>query len=129
MHDPSSEAARWLDQAANDLQFARYAFDGAYYHQVCFLCHQVSEKALKSILYADGARSVVGHSLSGLVDRLSSSRPAVAELRDLAAELDLYYIPSRYPNGLLEGTPHQAFTRSQAQRALDAAGRFLEAAR
>ena len=42
-------------------------------------------------------------------------------LRDLAAEPDLYYIPTRYPNGLVEGTPYQAFTRAQAGRALNGA--------
>jgi HEPN domain-containing protein len=48
-------------------------------------------------------------------------------LRDHAAELDLYYIPSRYPNGLVEGTPHGAFTRSQAERAVDSAEQTLAA--
>ena len=42
-------------------------------------------------------------------------------LRDVAAELDLYYIPTRYPNGLVEGTPYKAFTRAQDERALTGA--------
>ncbi|MBW2263452.1 MAG: HEPN domain-containing protein [Deltaproteobacteria bacterium] len=129
MHDPAAEAARWMDQAENDLEFARYALEGGYHHQVCFLCHQASEKAIKSVLFGDGARTVIGHSLVGLIDKLSRDRATLAALRDGAAELDLFYIPTRYPNGLVEGTPHEAFTRSQAERAISQAERILEAAR
>ncbi|MFH1143702.1 MAG: HEPN domain-containing protein [Candidatus Eisenbacteria bacterium] len=53
----------------------------------------------------------------------------IRRLRDQAAELDLYYIPSRYPNGLVEGTPHLAFTRAQAERAIEAADAALAAVR
>jgi len=35
----------------------------------------------------------------------------------------------RYPNGLVEGTPHSAFTRSQAERALTAADTVLTTVR
>jgi len=129
MHDPKAEGRRWLDQADNDLEFARYAYQGKFFHQVCFVAHQCAEKALKSLHYAAGARSVVGHSVVGLLARLIEKHPDLDVLQDLAAELDLYYIPTRYPNGLIEGTPHQAFTRSQAEHAMKAAEAVLEAAR
>jgi HEPN domain-containing protein len=118
-----------MAQADNDLEFARYALQGGYHHQVCFLCHQASEKAIKAVLFGDGARSVIGHSLVGLVERACGDHAALASVRDGAAELDLFYIPTRYPNGLVEGTPHEAFTRSQADRALSQAERIIEAAR
>jgi HEPN domain-containing protein len=72
---------------------------------------------------------VIGHSAVGLVTSLGEKHPGLTALRDLAAELDLYDIPTRYPNGLVEGTPHQAFTRAQAERAVKAAATILDAVR
>jgi HEPN domain-containing protein len=129
MRDPKGEGRRWLAQAENDLKFAQHALEGEFYHQVCFVAHQCSEKALKAILYAGGARNVIGHSVAGLLARLAADHRLPASLHDHAAELDLYYIPTRYPNGLVEGTPYEAFTRSQADRALQSAQEFLAAAR
>ncbi|MBD3336960.1 MAG: HEPN domain-containing protein [Candidatus Eisenbacteria bacterium] len=105
MHDPIDEGRRWLDQAENDLAFARHALKGDFYHQVCFVAQQCVAKALKAVLYAKGARNVIGHSAVGLLDRLIPDYPELESLRHQAAELDLYYIPSRYPNGLVEGPP------------------------
>lgn len=127
MHDPKAEGRRWLDQAENDLAFARHALQGEFYHQVCFAAQQCVEKAFKAVLYSEGARNVIGHSAVGLLGRLVPAHPRLEPLRDCAAELDLYYIPSRYPNGLIEGTPHEAFTRSQAERAIDSAAQALAA--
>ena len=45
-----------------------------------------------------------------------------------ARELDLFYVPTRYPNGLDEGTPGEAFSARQAERALALAAAILEAA-
>jgi HEPN domain-containing protein len=129
MHDPKVEARRWIDQAENDLAFARHAHQGQFFHQVCFVAHQCAEKALKALHYAAGARNVIGHSAAGLLVHLLAKHPDLEMLRDVAAELDLYYIPTRYPNGLIEGTPHQAFTRAQAEHALKAAEAVLDAAR
>lgn len=121
MHDPRAEGRRWLEQAENDLAFARHALAGEFFHQVCFIAQQAAEKALKAAHFTGGARTVLGHSVVGLLARLVSEHPDLEPLRDVAAELDLYYIPTRYPNGLVEGTPYQAFTRAQAERALSGA--------
>lgn len=40
-------------------------------------------------------------------------------------ELDLHYIPSRYPNGLPSGYPHQFYDEETAQRALKAAEKIF----
>ena len=129
MHDPRAEGRRWLGQAENDLAFARHALDGAFFHQVCFIAQQAAEKALKAAHFAGGARTVLGHSLVGLLERLIPDRAALERLRDLAAELDLYYVPTRYPNGLVEGMPYEVFTRTQAERALTSAETILAAVR
>jgi len=121
MQDPASEG--------RNLAFAAHALRGEFFHQVCFVAQQSAEKALKAIHFADGARSVIGHSAVGLLARLLDKRPQLEPLNDLAAELDLYSIPTRYPNGLVEGVPHRAFTRTQAERAMGAARSIVEAAK
>ncbi len=127
MRDPKVEGRRWLEQAENDLVFARYALDGGFYHQTCFVAQQCAEKAVKALHYHEGARTVIGHSVVGLLAPLLATRPELGSLNDPAAELDLFYVPTRYPNGLVDGTPHRAFTRAQAERALECAERILSA--
>lgn len=78
--------------------------------------------------YLEGARFVFGHSLVELLEALVDRHPAMAALRDAARQLDQYYIPTRYPNGLPGGVPADVFSRSQAEQAVSHARRFLEEA-
>ena len=48
-------------------------------------------------------------------------------LLDQARELDLHYIPSRYPNGIPSGYPHQFYTKKVAEQALTAAEKIFSA--
>jgi HEPN domain-containing protein len=78
--------------------------------------------------YARGARAVLGHAVRALIDRLDPRVRALDDLVDAGRELDLYYIPTRYPNGLDAGTPAEAFSAVQATRAIEHAQRILDAA-
>ncbi|MBD3235538.1 MAG: HEPN domain-containing protein [Candidatus Eisenbacteria bacterium] len=129
MHDPKAEGRRWLALAENDPAFARHALQGEFFYQVCFVCQPCVAKALKALRYARGARNVIGHSVVKLLDATAEVHPALESLRDSGAELDLYYIASRYPNGLVEGTPHESFTRKQDERALASGEEGLAAVR
>jgi HEPN domain-containing protein len=60
------EGGRWLLQAEQDLDDARYCFDGRKFHLACFLSQQTAEKALKAFLYARGEERVFGHSVAEL---------------------------------------------------------------
>jgi len=124
-----AEALRWVGQAEDDLRFARLGLAEEFYAQACFLAQQSGEKALKAIRYLRGERRVVGHSLVVLVESLRDELPDADALRSPAAELDLHYVPARYPNGLPDLAPFQAYTREQAQRAIEAAERFVRIAR
>ena len=53
---------------------------------------------------------------------------AFAALLDAARELDLLYVPTRYPNGLDAGTPARAFSQVHSGRASELAERFVAAA-
>lgn len=129
--DPKEEAQRWLLQADNDLDAARSIMGLGFYAQACFLAQQAAEKGLKALVYRQGARYVLGHSIRGLLEQLLEQYPALERSRELASRLDQYYITSRYPNALPEGglAPFQVFTQGQAQEALDGAEGILREVR
>ncbi len=122
------EAERWLGQAEDDLRLARVALRERFFAQTCFIAQQVAEKAVKSLRYLRGEREVLGHSVRKLMQPLTSELPELTALVEDAAELDLHYVPTRYPNGLPDLAPYQAYVEGQARRALEAAERFVAAA-
>ncbi|MFQ5684972.1 MAG: HEPN domain-containing protein [Candidatus Binatia bacterium] len=117
-----AESTRWFQQASSDLEAVRWNIQGGFYDTACFLAQQAGEKALKSLLYYLGARrtALITHSLVEMVEEGKREVRALAVLLDEARELDLHYIPSRYPNGLPSGYPHQFYGKEMAERALSA---------
>jgi len=129
MKRPRAEAERWLAQAESDLRFAELGLRESFFAQTCFVCQQAVEKALKALHYLGGARVVLGHSLVELLDPLIAEQSVLAGLREGAQQLDQYYVPTRYPNGLPGGVPADVFTERQADEAVRVARAFLAAAR
>ena len=124
-----AEAERWIRQAESDLAFADLGVREGFSAQACFTSQQAAEKALKAVLYLRGARFVPGHSLVELLDRAGAATESLNHLRDSARQLDQYYIPTRYPNGLPGGIPAEVFTDAQAKDAVERGRAFIEAAR
>lgn len=124
----ADEAARWLAAAREDLDFSRYARAGGFHAQACFHAQQAAEKSVKAVHFDMGARAVIGHNLRNLIARLDPPRAALSAHLDGARELDLLYVPTRYPNGLDAGTPAEAFSAQQSERAIGIAMGILEAA-
>ena len=128
------EAERWLRQAESDLAFAALGAQEGFPAQACFTSQQAAEKAVKAVLYLSGARFVPGHSVVELLDRAAAAvadadAAPLRHLQDSARQLDQYYIPTRYPNGLPGGIPAEVFTDAQAEDAVGRARSFVEAAR
>src|SRR4029453_13111808 len=87
---------------------------------------QAAEKALKALLYAQGARVVLGHSVRELARQCEGHDSAFAEVADAPPLLDHFYIPTPYPKGLPPpAIPSQSFTSAQAQAAQEAAERVI----
>ena len=128
MNDPEREAGRWLAAAQEDLAYARHAGSGGFHAPACFHAQQAAEKAVKALHYKSGARAVIGHNVRALIEELDSPEPRLEALTDAARELDLFYLPTRYPNGLDAGTPGEAFSEVQSERAVDLATRIVRAA-
>lgn len=118
-------SADWLAQADNDLAWARHSADGGFHAQACFAAQQAAEKAIRGLILAhhDVSR---GHSLLHLLGKLPLSMEVDEELSMCAAELDQYYIPTRYPNGFAAGSPFEYFSTSLSKKAIVHAQRIID---
>lgn len=121
MKTSEKEAVRWIRQSEDDFKFVQWVLsENAYFDKGCFIAQQAGEKALKACLYALGQRSVIGHSLFELSNELGQKDSRFSPLMDAAKQLDRFYIPTRYPNGIPGGSPFQVFNRQDLEKALDA---------
>lgn len=126
-----TEATRWALTARDDLNAAALLTRHAMHSLACFHCQQAAEKAVKSLHYLYGL-DPWGHSVSKLIADLTPVRTQVPgevlEAQDDAARLDQFYIPTRYPNGVPDITPSQAFRARDASDGLAIAERLVQAA-
>lgn len=123
--DARKEYERWSRQASLDLEDAEYNARGGRHHLACFLAQQAVEKALKAYLYLQGHRVVWGHSAAELVKDAAEGDPEFSTLKDRAALLDRFYIPTRYPNGLPGGIPSESFMAKDSEEAMLAAREII----
>ena len=126
--DPREEGRRWLQQAQQDIDDARYNQAGERYHLTCFLAQQAGEKALKGYLYAQGIERVWGHSVADLARQAAECDTRFEAFISIGGSLDRHYIPTRYPNGLPGGIPADAFDADDAEKALQQAQHLIQEA-
>ncbi len=112
----------WFRQAENDLEWARHSMKGEFFSQVCFICQQCAEKALKAFCLGKGYDSIRTHSLFQIIKALGEN----GELEKCARELDIYYISARYPDALPAGAPFELISKEQAERALKSAETVID---
>ena len=98
---------RWLEFARQDLQMAELALNEGIYNQVCFHSQQCVEKCVKGLLANLGKALPRTHSIVDLLGLLPAKH--LQQLREDLAQLDIFYIPTRYPDALpgslAEGLP------------------------
>lgn len=129
MNVPDAEARRWWDQACEDIAVVRTLHAAGHHAASCFHAQQTAEKALKSVLYSQGQRLVLGHSVLELARQCETIDPAFSAASAAGVLLDPFYIPTRYPNGLpTPAVPGRFYDVGQSQLAMDAAERVLRAA-
>lgn len=117
------ESRRWFQQAYYDLKAAEWNLEGGFHNTVCFLAQQSAEKALKSLLFYLGLRrkAFFTHSIVEMIQEGQKKAPFLMELAIDARELDLHYIPARYPNGLPDGYPYQFYDQNMGKHAIKSA--------
>jgi HEPN domain-containing protein len=115
-----TEAERWVKQALYDQAAADTSYKHGYHAWACFLCQQAAEKALKAYLYDQGQGPVIGHSTYRLAQECATLDNTFSDVLPSCKQLDQFYIPTRYPNGLPGGVPHEFFDDSHSNVALAA---------
>ena len=114
----------WYEQGLRDFERAKLDLEYKYYEWVCFTAQQSAEKVLKALALKLGF-TVWGHSLNEILSVISSKIDVPNEIKEFAKLLDLYYIPTRYPNGFFIGKPADYFTEKQAKEALNATNNII----
>ena len=98
---------RWLEFAGQDLQMAELALKETIYNQVCFHSQQCVEKCLKGLVADMGKTPPRTHSIVDLLSLLPAD--FLSDMREDLSQLDIFYIPTRYPDALpgslAEGLP------------------------
>jgi len=117
---------RWFSQAESDLKAADWNFQGEFYENVCFFSQQAIEKALKAFLYKKGEKELITHSSSALAKKAIKYNKDFDKIIDDCKDLDKYYIPTRYPDSVPEGTPHEFYQEEDAEKALKVAKKVFE---
>ncbi|MCM8766415.1 MAG: HEPN domain-containing protein [Candidatus Omnitrophica bacterium] len=113
------EAQRWLKEAEADLKAAKDSLKDKNYNWSCFQSQQSAEKALKAYLYNLGYSSLLTHSVKVLLNNCLKKEKKFKKLLEPARSLDMYYISTRYPNGIDPQTiPSEYFDAEDAQKCL-----------
>lgn len=106
--DKRSEAKSWFTQAYAEFSDALDLEKRCRFYLSLFLYQQAAEKALKAFLFSQGEEELFTHSVKELIDIAISYDKAFEGIK-LAKDLDRYYIPTRYPNGLAGNVPSEFF--------------------
>ena len=110
--DKKTEARNWYIQAQTEFEDALDLEKRRRFYLSLFLYQQATEKALKAFLFFHGEEELFTHSVKELIDI------AIAYDKDFenvkpSKDLDRYYIPTRYPNGLAGNVPAEFFDKPE----------------
>lgn len=123
------EALRWLVTAEDDYSAAIILKDNKKYSLACFHSQQAAEKAVKAFYYFINEEPW-GHSVYKLIRDIAKKKKeynkVLNPLCEGAMKLDQYYIPTRYPNGLPDIIPSEAYSLSDAESALKIAASIIK---
>lgn len=123
------EAQRWFETAKGDLETAVVLLSNRRYAHACFHAQQCGEKAMKSLWYFLD-EDPWGHSVIKLLKGIESIDPEIFKrlkpLEKSATILDRFYITTRYPNGLPDLTPEEAYLEEDASSCIQHAREIIE---
>ena len=127
-----AEAIRWLKTAVDDVDSALILKENGKFAHACFHAQQAGEKAVKALWYLADA-DPWGHSIRKMIQDLepvdANLFNSIAHLTRMGTVLDRFYIPTRYPNGLPDITPDEAFAAADADVCIEYANMIVEAVR
>lgn len=106
--DKRTEAKNWFTQAKAEFEDAKDLEQRKRFYLALFLYQQAAEKALKAFLFSLGEEELFTHSVKDLIDIAVSYAKNFKQVKQ-AKDLDRFYIPTRYPNGLAGNVPAEFF--------------------
>lgn len=87
---------KWLEIAKGDLRDAELLFGQTSYRSSAWHCHQAIEKILKAIIAEQGK---IPRKIHDLIELLKDTKINLPEdLMNFIEELDIHYLPPRYPD-------------------------------
>lgn len=102
----------WIEQAADDLDGAKYDFDGGKYYQAAFWCQQAVEKALKALFLLEKKGMVPqSHSLIYLASNTSCPEKYFSFLKELTPK----FIDTRYPDAAVD-LPRNIYDKENTEK-------------
>jgi len=126
------EAERWFKTAQGDMDSAIILLKNNRYAHSCFHSQQSGEKAMKAVWYFLDA-DPWGHSIKKLIQGLEQvdlkTYNKFETLGKRAVLLDRFYITTRYPNGLPDLTPEEAYLEEDAVKCIENAEKILNEVR
>ena len=126
MPDYLSEGARWLRQAEQDLDDARFLKEGGRHTLAWLMGQQAAEKAIKAYLYHKRVEDVWGHSLLDLCEDAKLFDMMFDTMKSEARQLDKYHYITRYPEFLPSGTSFDAFNEIDSERSIELSTQVVE---
>ena len=119
----STVVEEWFAKAEEDYQFVSKYLpeENEFFAQLCFHCQQAAEKYFKTYIVAQKLPLRKTHDLKILTKLCVQGDTSFRQLGEEATLLNPYYVDTRYPAVWPTG-----FTKDDAQRALEAAGRVRE---
>lgn len=120
--EKNRERARvWMNTAQTDLDAATVLREKRMFAPACFHAQQAGEKSVKALWYHKG-EDPWGHSIKKMLHDFCEKNPeAGTVLKTIDREamvLDRYYIGTRYPDGLPDLTPDEAYGMEDADEAI-----------
>ncbi|MDN5347181.1 MAG: hypothetical protein PWP65_745 [Clostridia bacterium] len=115
------EYEAWLKYADDDLKAAEELIKAELYNLACFHSHQAAEKYLKAFLVKHRINPPRIHKLPTLLSLCQQVVGELEELKQDALMLDMYYIPTRYPNAPVGSLPEGLPNEVDAKKAFDIA--------
>lgn len=131
----SMEAKRWLSQAEGDFEALMILYKQVMSQpdiccNVCFMAHEVAEKALKAGRYATSGMSsdsLKHHQLINHARAIMFEKPEITQgLEQLVHPLESYYLDTRFPNKHQGNiVPKNVYNAQQATDAQERASKIL----
>lgn len=126
MKKGKTEFEQWVMYAENDLKAAQELLNSKLYNIVCFHSQQAIEKYLKAFLVYNGVNPPRTHSIVYLIEMCASIEEDFEKFKEEARIIDVFYIPSRYPNAPLGSLPDSLPNKDDAERAFEIAQKICQ---